>query len=144
MLIPKKFRHYRVTNIVIATVVGFGLGVFFALRFLARIPDVDPLLVTMCSGVVVAIVANLLLLIDVEPGSRTAANGGTVVRNFIAVLALIFCLLPFLGVVLSAISFAVNRKVGGWQRASAIACFILSLAVMLCLLGLGLVSGSKA
>lgn len=144
MFIPKRLRHYRVTNIVIATVVGFGIGVFFALRFLTGIPNADPVLVTMCGGVVVAIAANLLLLIDVEPGSRTAVNGGTVVRNFIAVLALIFCLLPFLGVVLAAISFAVNRKVGGWQRISAIACLMLSLAVLLLVVGTGLVNGSKA
>jgi len=56
-----------------------------------------------------------------------AGTQGSSMMSFFAILALLFCLLPFIGLTLAVISVILSRKITGWQKIISYIALVLSL-----------------
>jgi predicted PurR-regulated permease PerM len=58
-----------------------------------------------------------------------AGTQGSSMMSFFAILALVLCLLPFIGLILAVISVILSRKITGWQKLISYIAMVLSLII---------------
>ena len=96
-------------------IVGLGVGGIVGLQMMEARGDENamfPLLAGLCG----ALAGCLLWIAESPTGEHRPA---TIFGSVLAVLAILLCLVPFVGLVVGFPAYFLNRRVGGWRNAAS-------------------------